>query len=221
LLATAGSLFLATACASILGIEDASPDPLLQGGAGQGGNGPVGYCDDYCSSIEENCQDDLQQYSARAVCEGVCAALPEGNIDNPVGNTIACRMKNATEAGQIGGQTECSAAGPGTDGICGDNCDSFCLLFQSLCSVQFEQEFAGSLNDCRELCNTLPDLFDDDGTTFSSSLTTQGNSVQCRLYHVSQAVLDAATHCKHASGDPPCASANSAGGGGGSGMGFY
>jgi hypothetical protein len=208
---------LGVACASVLGIEDAELDPLL---GGTGGDDPTTLCDDYCSATATNCTGDFLQYTSDTVCRGVCDELPEGDLDSPVGNTVACRLNNANEAAQIGPDTECSAAGPGSDGECGDNCDSFCLLLQGLCIDVFNATYQGNIANCRSDCEAnIVDLFEQNNTTFSSLLSTEGNDLQCRLYHVTQAVLDADTHCQHANGAGPCAAVGGGGSGGSGGSG--
>jgi hypothetical protein len=215
-LALAGVALMSAACASIIGIEDAEKDPLLNGGGNAaGGSAPTTLCGQYCAALTANCTDDFQQYFSETVCLDVCAALPLGEEANPVGNTIACRHINAGQAADIGPQTECSAAGPGSDGVCGDNCDSYCLLFEANCEERFLAAH-GNQPTCRSFCDdNIPDLFELDGTVFSAALTTMGDNLQCRLYHVSQATIDKNTHCPHADGESVC----SDGTGGGGGMG--
>jgi hypothetical protein len=59
--------------------------------------------------------------------------------------------------------------------------------------------------DCLEDCGDVPDLSQPpDNLRFNASID-EGDSLQCRLYHVSAATLDPVLHCPHAGGAPPCA----------------
>jgi len=202
----------ATACSSILGIEDAELDPLLEGGGGQGGGEPGNLCEQYCTTITANCTDDAAQYSSEANCNQVCPNLPGFNDPGTIGDTVGCRLENAQQAGTIG-VDECPTAGPGSEGICGDNCDAFCLLLEKACSDVDLFEY-NSQADCKADCQTFPDM-----GPFSATLTTSGNSIQCRLYHVSQAFEDAAFHCQHAAGKAICVDGSGGAGGGSGGAG--
>ena len=51
----------------------------------------------------------------------------------------------------------CPRAGPGGDGTCGTNCESYCYLFNAACSQLYKP-----LPNCLEACNVLKDtkMFD-------------------------------------------------------------
>jgi len=89
-------------------------------------------------------------------------------------------------------------AGPGGDGTCGQNCEAYCLLLRTHCSARFDGTFDG-LAACTAACQQIPDA---GGYTTAMS---QGDSIQCRLWHVSAAAVDPSMHCGHAAGDLPCA----------------
>jgi hypothetical protein len=191
------------ACDAVLGIEDAELDPLLVGGGGAGGEAPGNLCDQYCTTVTTNCTDANQQYSSEANCNQVCPNLPGFNDPSEIGNTVGCRLGNAEEAELIGPNDECPTAGPGTDGQCGENCETFCLLLEKACGVETVDQFPyPDQGTCRDDCETFPDIggFSAD----PNAGTVDGDSVQCRLYHVSQAFIDPAFHCQHANGDDVC-----------------
>jgi hypothetical protein len=203
----------ALSCASLIGIEDASLDPKGQGGAGAvggttsgAGTGPtdagqgggegdpvLSQCARYCDAVMKNCTGPVQVYESPQVCKEVCLQLPPGTPGDRSGNTVACRLFHATQIELIGEEaSECPAAGPGGDGVCGENCDGFCTLIRGLCPAALSVE-------CEASCPAIPDQ-----GGYNSSVMG-GLSLQCRLYHVSAASLDADFHCPHAAGVGPCA----------------
>jgi hypothetical protein len=202
------TLGLSSACDAILGIQDAQPDPLATGGGGAGV--PDTLCGEYCATVMANCTIMDAQYSSVENCLATCPSLPGATDASEVGNTVGCRLKNARDAATVGPLTECPAAGPGSEGICGDNCEAFCRLFEVQCSDLFNEDYMSvGQPGCRDDCETFPDA-----GTFSVTATNQGDTVQCRLYHVSQAFDDPVQHCLHAAGNAVCISGD---GGGGSG----
>jgi hypothetical protein len=50
----------------------------------------------------------------------------------------------------------------------------------------------------------VPNLTEEDETLTYSTAIQDGDSVQCRLYHVTAATLDSRTHCSHAAGVALC-----------------
>jgi len=196
------------ACSSILGIEDAEPDPLF--GAGGGGQSAGALCTEYCDTVMANCKEPDAVYTSHTTCLDVCEALQAGEEGDTFANTVQCRLGNARTA-LSEPVTECPAAGPGGDNICGTNCEGFCVLFQSACGNKFSAVYA-SLQKCREDCEAnIPDkggyTIDDDS----------GDSVQCRLWHSSVALDDPIQHCEHVAGESICVASGGAGGTGGAG----
>ena len=218
-MATLRLLFLAVStvpalagCANVLGIEAATYDSKVGAGgtsngaggnAGSGGGDSRPLCERYCDTVGANCTDTNLQYTSRAVCLKACSRLQPGNPDDNAGNTVNCRLhyaESATAAGEPAGN--CSVAGPGgaqlgNADVCGSFCDGLCVLALDTCKgANFRFT---SLADCSDACKVLPDL-GDYNVSFDS-----GNSVQCRLYHVSAAQIDPVIHCPHVGGDVgPC-----------------
>jgi hypothetical protein len=172
----------------ISGVTDAG-----QGGAGgDGGDPTLLLCERYCTAVMQNCTGPVQVYESPAVCLRACRALDPGTPGDRTGNTIACRLFHAKQIELIGDEvTECPAAGPGGDGVCGSNCEGYCTLLQDLCPPALGVE-------CRATCPTIPDPGGYDSSK-SSGLT-----LQCRLYHVSAATQVPDLHCPHAVGAGPC-----------------
>ena len=112
------------------------------------------------------------------------------------GNTVACRQRNAELASETGEPAaHCPAAGPGGDGICGPDCLGFCTLLAEYCT----QLMSFTVAECVQACVDVPVLAEPYNVNIQS-----GDSLQCRLYHVSAASLDPATHCVHAAGIELC-----------------
>jgi hypothetical protein len=194
------------ACASILGIDQAQHDAQLDrasggtSGSGGGANGsggkagPKTLCGEYCDTVMANCTGDTPVYRSRPVCDAVCLALPKGAPGDTSGNTVECRLHFAQLAGTVGETTlNCPAAGPGGDGFCGENCEGFCTIAGVACP---SSPVVGA--PCPGVCGKLPD------PGGYPSNTETGNSVECRLYHVSAATIDPLTHCKHVAGIGAC-----------------
>lgn len=208
-------------CASLVGIDEARLDPeSVRGGAqstsggassgGQSGNtggtsvgneggqgGESGdpnavLCARYCAAVMANCVGPVQVYESLPVCLRACQAMDPGTQGDRSGNTVACRLFHAKQIELVGEEaTECPAAGPGGDGVCGTNCQGYCRLLEGLCPAKFNA-------DCVASCQDIPDLGGYD------SSQTSGLTLQCRLYHVSAATLDPDFHCPHAAGAGPC-----------------
>jgi hypothetical protein len=227
------ALLATTACASIVGIDDAEVDPTFSpgptggtsGAAGTspvtgGGGGAAGHahgglgaeggtvstggadagdsltalCDEYCETVMENCPGPLQVYTSARVCGEICRQFAVGVLGETTGHSIHCRLEHAHLAVDTGEpEIHCPAAGPGGDGICGDNCQGYCSLMTAFCDPVDVR-----LADCRTACGDVPD---EGGYDIRDTL---GDTVQCRLYHVSAAALDAALHCPHAIGRELC-----------------
>lgn len=212
-LRSAAAVALLVSCASLVGIEDARLDPDSVGGSGgtsaggqtggksgtpdagaggDGGDPTLLLCERYCTTVMKNCTGAVQVYESRAVCLRACRALEPGTPDDRSGNTVGCRFFHAKQIELIGDEaTECPAAGPGGDGVCGTNCQGYCTLLQGLCPPALGAE-------CSATCPALTDL---GGFDISKS---SGLALQCRLYHVSAATLDPVLHCPHAVGAGPC-----------------
>lgn len=165
-------------------------------------------CERYCGEVMENCKGDLEQYRDLRQCLTVCALYPEGELLSDANdNTIACRLRYASNARYAGGvelAAYCRQAGPGGDDRCGSNCEGYCTLMEGVCTPEeagiyrFESRAA-----CLDACQALPRS----SVSYSTSNfeLSDGNHVQCRLFHVtSAAMLDAEEHCEHAMGLTLC-----------------
>ncbi len=188
------------------GGEPGGGEPGVNGGSAGGAGGSAAgagavvpdSCADYCSRVQDACVGADAVYTGDATCLGVCGALPPGSPGDEIGNSVECRLQQARYALETAEPAvHCPGAGPGGDGICGQNCESYCVLLQRLCPARFDATFDG-LAACATACGEIPDA-----GGFTTAIS-QGDSIQCRLWHVSAAAVDPSMHCGHAAGDAPC-----------------
>lgn len=191
------------------GMDEASPGDA-------GGDGPpvvadagaASLCDKYCEEVTEHCTGDLQQYRDLRQCQTVCELFPQGELASRANeNTVACRLRYASNARYAAGTEQsayCRQAGPGGDGRCGTNCESYCTLMMQVCSAEVAAIYRyETVEECIGACSALP--VSDEPYSSASIVVADGNHVQCRLFHVtSAAMLDAEEHCEHAIGITLC-----------------
>jgi hypothetical protein len=176
-------------CQAIAGIQDRIYEPL-EGGTGVAANP---FCTTYCNEVMQACTDSAQ-YTDMDTCLAVCAKLPDLDRHEPTNmNTVACREAQARDA--LKGEevaSICKSAGPAGDNACGTGCESYCALFDAVCS----DKVSAPVPNCVELCDKL--LPPGDETNVAG--TAMGNTLACRLYHVSAAAAskDPTEHCGHA-----------------------
>jgi hypothetical protein len=201
----------ANGCADLLGFEPAELDPISIGSdAGtraplppqvtpDAGDAAPTLCERYCDTVLAACGRDADGtsyavYDSRLTCLTQCAWLDPGQAGDQSGNSVSCRLNSARLALQLPGErpSACPAAGPGGDGVCGTNCEGYCTLMQAECSAVLDT------SDCATLCPAIPDL----GGFDTSQI--QGNSLQCRLYHLQAASVSPVNHCPHVAGGFPC-----------------
>jgi hypothetical protein len=198
---------------------DANDGAANQGGqAGQGGtgvdagetnpdssDGGSAVCRQYCTDLMTFCTGNVKQYIDEAQCLKVCAIFAEGIVGGPDGNTASCRMKYAGSARYAAGverDAYCRKAGPGSDGTCGQICDGFCTLMMPTCTqARTAPYFYTSLNVCLTTCKSLQDA---PPYTVADGTLPDKNDAQCRLFHVTSAVMDPDEHCEHAMGVTMC-----------------
>ena len=168
------------ACQAIAGIEDRQLDPTGGGNAA---------CNNYCDTVMQACTGDNAVYTTRELCMGVCAQLDPGDSLEPVGNTLACRLQEAKSAAREPA-AHCRFVGPGGGGQCGSDCDAYCSLFPKVCpqNAEYKNEAA-----CLKACAGLTDQ-----NRFDVVGDHEGDTIECRLVHVSSATVKPKDHCSHA-----------------------
>jgi hypothetical protein len=171
-------------------------------GAGETGEAPAEpgptLCETYCSTITAACTGSNEQYASPAACLAVCATLDPG-VPGGAGNTVECRLGRAALARDSGeADSYCHLAGPGGGGFCGSDCNGYCTIMTATCDA------LGDYEACMPVCERVPNLAEPPSTTFYDTTMQAGDSLQCRLFHVTAATLDAFSHCDHAAGFAVC-----------------
>jgi hypothetical protein len=200
-------LFLMS-CAQVLDIEERQ----LSGGPATGVDSAL--CKTYCTEAATTCtrEDNAALFETDDACLGTCRAYEEGDVKNPTGNTLACRLDKLAVAKRDGEfATNCVPAGAGgqsADAVdpaasCGSKCENYCALYAEIC---------GATPDCLNQCKALPDVGALDA---HQSYISNSDSLQCRLAHVGAAaaakraddLMGTMTHCGH-SGIKPTGQCN-------------
>lgn len=146
---------------------------------------PTPTCAAYCDSIQTNCTGAVAQYTGEDTCLAACAAFPVGTGADMAGNTLGCRTYHAGAAAAAA-DVHCVHAGPGGAGACGTNCEGFCAIALDACPAAY-----ANAAECATDCALFTDTEDFD------TADTGGNSLACRLYHLSAATTTPAPHCTH------------------------
>jgi hypothetical protein len=171
------------ACQAVAGLEDRTLDPDASIP-----DETSAVCKDYCDTVMEVCTGENSVYTTMALCLGVCARLEPGDPLEPSGNTVACRMQEAKSAVREPAD-HCRFMGPGGGGECGSDCEAYCELFPQVCPDDVEYPTEAS---CLKACSGLTDQ-----ERFDVSADYTGDSIECRLVHLSSATLKPEDHCSH------------------------
>jgi hypothetical protein len=159
------------------------------------GPAPAPDCATYCAEVTDHCAGPFEQYGSLAACQAYCAGaggLSErpGHLGSAAEDTLGCRLRHAALAEAAPGDY-CGSAGPSGGDACGSWCDTYCRLALRNCAGA--PELYGSLDACTVACAS----FDATGEDNANG----GDSVQCRIWHLGVAGIDApaaAMHCPHA-----------------------
>lgn len=160
--------------------------------AGPSGGGACGsYCDNYCAVMGNVCTGGDAQYAGTAECLTYCeqvGAFAAGAASDTDVNTVSCRLFHAGAAASDA--THCAHAGPTGGGACGSWCDNYCDLAMTHCTGG--DALYASAAACQTACAAFP--------TTGAIGDADGDTVQCRLFHLGAAASDA-THCAHGAAD--------------------
>lgn len=153
-------------------------------------------CSIHCNLVMMACTTTHQQYADMAHCLATCGAFPPGTAEDRTGNSVACRTYAAGNARMGMPETNCPAAGPLGNDVCGSPCEGFCSVALHVCTG--ERAAYASMTECMTECAAYaPGDY--------SSASTSGDTLACRMYHATAASVDPATHCGHIGPDsPPC-----------------
>lgn len=163
---------------------------------GSSATGPVALdCPTYCAAIQAACTMGNQQYGDQGTCELACPAFAVGTSGDTAGDTLGCRIHESrlAAAGPAAASEHCRRAGPGGDGVCGENCDGYCDLAMTFCTADKDARIydsrAACLADCRGHGPSAK------YTAASPGATDMGNQVACLLFHGVLASLSPGMHC--------------------------
>jgi hypothetical protein len=169
-----------------------SGDPYVDASpGGWDGSAPVSpLCKEYCEAMQQNCTESSQTYANLTVCTNVCGILPAGKNTDTSGNTVHCRL----QAAMSGEPEDCQTSSPMSNGTCGSHCENYCYLLKRLCPGSFENDAT-----CEAECAQISDI-----GNFTVMPEDEGNTLQCRFYHLTSAALNPQVHCPHALGKFTC-----------------
>ena len=207
LIAILGASLALFGCDDDNGDDDAGTDMADSGGGGTdsgpdedaGGGGDTPTCAAYCDNIDANCAGRPETYADRAECMDICMNFgwetgDPVTVSGPAdGNSIGCRTYHGGAPAGEDADLHCPHAGYTGAATCGDWCEVYCAAALQVCTGS--NALYADMAECMTACSPLDDTADID--------VTDGDSVQCRLYHLSAAVLedDPALHCPHAAED--------------------
>jgi hypothetical protein len=164
-------------------------------GGGTGAPPSAPSCADYCAAIGAACTTSNQQYSNLDDCMNSCQAFPLGTAADTTGDTLGCRSAYARKAAMSAdlAAMHCTHAGPGGDGVCGDNCGGFCDIAMMYCTEVNNAKIYDTREACMADCAThLTDVKLNAG---DGARTDMGNEVACMLYHVQMGSAAPNSHC--------------------------
>ncbi|MBS2018165.1 MAG: hypothetical protein JST00_35160 [Deltaproteobacteria bacterium] len=203
LVATAG--LVTAACGDTAAIErrDDERDGSFRRDGGlveppDGGGGPsdagaipeLPTCEGYCTLVTSTCTDASTQYRSREECLSVCALLPLGTGEEKGEGTVGCRQLYAGGPAKSDSVAYCAAAGPFGGNLCGDRCSAFCQIAAAVCGPDSGKSSGyGTFAECQTTCAQLVYTdAGDDGLEGPAS----GDTLNCRLYQLRQAIADPA-----------------------------
>jgi hypothetical protein len=149
-------------------------------------------CAAWCTALAASCSaDPTYGFMDETQCNAYCGAvaIPAGTAADTSGNTLGCRTYHA---GAAAGDptTHCPHASASGGSVCGSLTENYCHMAENICTGDNAITWT---TDCMTDAAAIPT----DGTPGA----TGGNSIQCRMYHLGAALLDAATHCPHGAPD--------------------
>jgi hypothetical protein len=206
-------LALAVGCAQVFGIDEACQ-------IGEPGCAAQEPCAEYCERVTAKCSADWPQYDdARGECESVCFYFERSSPGGPAaGNTLDCRLERARSSGGEE-QSDCNAAGRGSNGACGSNCDAYCSLMRGVCPARYADFDTSDADDDEGMCHRVCEAMADAEVDYTPlpfevnpRLDAEGQpTLYCRFWHLGTAAIelqqDGITntfHCDHAFGDSEC-----------------
>jgi len=183
-------------------------------------------CHDYCELEAKYCTGLFSQYDTPQACLETCLAIDQNANGSQLvsGNTIACREKFLDQARRVQGaqtdlQTACSRSGPGGGDTCtmtpnAPDCEGYCAIYRSACKgdssnpfigviPNFPKDNGGTQTECIQKCQGIPAM-PAPGYTAEAGRAS-GDTLGCRLYYATNALLDPKSYCDYAGIRPSAA----------------
>jgi hypothetical protein len=194
------------------GTPDTGTSTPDSGGGTEGGT-VAQNCTAYCTAVQATCTGANAQYESTQECMNACSFFSVGTAADTGGDTLGCRIYHTGLAKTLP-VPHCWHAGPYGFGVCGKSVDTFCELALDWCSPDAGYVNAdggpgtppySSVTACTTAANGYTTL--DAGaapSAFNATGPGSGNTFDCRLYHLANAMNSAAgggaqtTHCPHA-----------------------
>lgn len=185
-------LLALTACGDNKTLPPDSSRPRTDSGSGSNGGPLTLDCTSYCNAINTRCTGTNQQYANVQNCMDSCADFTAGTLGDSSGNTLGCRLYH-TELSADAPDQHCVHAGPSGGMTCGTTCEGFCAIAPVECPTEW------TVNQCASRCANIT-------STPPYSTASTGNTIECRLYHLTMAATDPTNHCPHtvAMNNPVC-----------------
>jgi hypothetical protein len=150
-------------------------------------------CAKYCDLVQSHCKGEHAQYASKDECLAFCEHIPPGDpYDMKETAGMYCRQNYAGSPSLTDPETYCAAAGPFGGGICGDRCTAFCQVAFSACAPDAGAGPYASVPKCKTEC--VEYVFKEagvDGGGEGLDGPKTGDTLNCRLYHLRKAVIDA------------------------------
>lgn len=162
--------------------------------AGPGGGGVCGTVETtLCRQITQICTGTNEQFDSQGQCVSLMKNITAGTIGDTDTASAWCRSYHV-QAAQADAAGHCAHTGPsGGPDACGDWCDFYCQSILSICVPGTANEQYADDAACQAACGGF--------ATTGTMGDADGNTLQCRLYHLGVAAgsaTDATAHCPHA-----------------------
>lgn len=152
-------------------------------------------CAKYCDLVQSHCKGENAQYGSKDDCLAFCEHLPPGDPNEPKETPgMYCRQVYAGSPSLTDPEQYCAAAGPFGGGICGDRCTAFCQVAFSACAPDGGVRPYATVPKCKTEC--IEYTFKEagvDGGGEGLDGPKAGDTLNCRLYHLRNAVRDASS----------------------------
>ncbi len=165
------------------------------GSTADSGTAAAPSCAAYCTEVQANCTGNNQQYGSTDACNGICATFAPGTAADTSGATLGCHIYHGGAPAKSDPATHCPHAGPLGGGHCGTDCENFCTEAVAVCGSQASPPYTD-----KAACMTACGNFKGTDMVPYNAAATSGDSLACRMYHLSVASTGAAmamTHCAH------------------------